>query len=128
MPQQECVDINLRLTTRCCALIFLRTYPAVGLSQFTITTYSVPCRALCLPCCALRLPCCDLIYFFCSLYFDVHLPCCAITRRIFFSTLSYPAAPLFIYFFPHLFCCALILLCGYPASNMAYNCPVPCQN
>jgi len=70
----------------CCALHFLRTYPAVRLFYFR------------LPCCALHFlrtyPAVRLFYF--------HLPCCALH---FLRT--YPAAPLFYF---HLPCCALIFL------------------
>ncbi len=62
----------------CCDLIFLRTYPAVPLSRFTIN----------------HLPCCAFIYFLRTI-----LLCTYRGVTLFFFALSYPAAPLFIYLF-----------------------------
>src|SRR6266480_2840970 len=50
--------LRILLCLPCCALIFLRTYPAVRLSRFTISTYSYPA----VPLFFIFSPCCTLIF------------------------------------------------------------------
>ena len=47
----------------CCALIFLRTYPAAPLFLFALTLLCLPCYAYPAALTLLRLPCCAIILF-----------------------------------------------------------------
>ena len=112
----------------CCAIIFLRIYPAVPLSRFSLPTYpAVPLSRFSITAYPAALT--VLCYYFsshsCRLImplFDYHLPCRA---HIFLR--SYPAVPLFLfaltllfpYFSSHLPCCALIFLRTYPAVPLS---------
>ena len=95
----------------CCALIFLRTYPAVLTLLCSYFSSHLPCCALILfsltllyPSFYFHLPCYAFILFSLTLLcasFYFHLPCCALN-----FIFAYPAVRLFYF---HLPCCALIL-------------------
>ena len=92
----------------CCALIFLRTYPAVLPLLDSYFSSRLPCCALIFPRTYPAVPC--------ALIFSSRLPCCALN---FLRT--YPAPPLFYF---HLPCCALIFILlrtNYPAVPLIFN-------
>ena len=93
----------------CCALIFLRTYPAVSLFFYALSTLlclSDILFSLTVPCAYFisTYPAVPLFYFTypAGPLFYFHLPCCALN---FLRT--YPVVPSFCF---HLPCCAVIFL------------------
>ncbi len=86
----------------CCALIFLRSYPAVSLIFFALTLLCAYFSA--------RLPCCAFKF-----YFFLHLPCCAIIMLFAYHLVTL----LCLYFSAHS-CCVLIFFRICPAVRLFF--------